>query len=232
MLKNFKLFESWLNETWGKNDTDWEAMLAIAKKRRSSATASTSRKFGLSDDNPYEKLLGEVWKRITNSSIYGLKVPSYPFVLAISSTGDDYGNDNAWLIKSQEDFFRWIFTQSASNKMFPDLSGEGYSDFREDISEEEVEDLLECLDKDSDYDDYTNGYVVEFFQNEEAMKERARETHACQDCDGSGESEEGEECENCEGMGKIDPETIESHEAYPAILDGSLFPDREVDTNW
>jgi hypothetical protein len=206
-------------------------MLAIAKKRKTTSTANISRKFGLSDDSPYEKMLGEVWRRISNSSIYGLKIPSYPFVLAISGTGDDYGNDKAWLIKSQEDFFRWIFTESASNKMFPDLSGAGYSDFREDISDEEVEDLLEYLAKDSDYDDYSNGYAVEFFQNEEAMKERVKETHVCLVCDGSGK-EDGEECESCEGTGEIDPETIETHEAYPEIIDGSLFPDREVDTNW
>lgn len=223
-----KLFEEWLNES----SANWEAMLDIAKKRKTTSTADTSRKFGLSEDSPYQRMLGVAWQMIESGSIYGLTVPSYPFVIAISGTGDDYGNDEAWLIKSKEDFFRWIFTVSPGNKMFPDLSGVSYSDFREDISDEEVDDLIEFMKKDSEQDDYSNGYKVEFFKNEEEMKARAKETLACSYCEGSGEDEDGEECEDCGGSGQTDPDDIDSSEAYDDIIDGSLFPDREVNTNW
>lgn len=224
-MPHIRLFESWLNE----NDA-WEAMLTIAKKQ-GTAPAAVSRKLGLINDSPYERLLSEVWQMIDDGYIYGSKVPSYPFVIAVSGTGDDYGNDKAWLIKSKEDFFRWIFTTSPGNKMFPDLSGKSYSDFGEDVDDEEADNLIKCMSKDSDIDDFSNGYAVEFFQDEKAMKARVEETNACQYCEGSGVTD-GEDCEDCRGTGMIDPDEIDSYSAYREIQDGDLFPDRKVNTSW
>lgn len=222
-----------IGESKKLNESDsWEAKLEIAKKRKGSSTQSLSRKFGLAEDSPYQRLLGRVWEMITNGSIYGSKIPSYPCVIAVSGIGDDYGNDEAWLIKSQEDLFRWIFSVCTYNKMFPDLSRQGYNEVIEGMEAEEVDDLIEYLNEVSASDDFSNGYTVEFFQNEEAMKERIKETNSCYSCEGSGKDEEGEECEDCGGSGQTDPDQLESHEAYPEIIDGSLFPDRKLTTNW
>ena len=223
-MKHFKLFENWINES---GDNSWKDLLEIGKKYSKRAT---SRKFGLSDVDPIAELAAGVWSYIENGKIYGSQIPTYPCILAVSGTGDDYGNDEAWLIQNAEDLFRWVFTCSPGNKMFPDLTGEGYSDPIENFDEEMVEEYLEKISGfNSDQDEWSNGYAVEFFQDEKAMQDRIKESTQCPDCEGTGKDDEGEECEECDGAGNLE---LDSYDAYGSIIDGDYFPERNLRKMW
>lgn len=148
---------------------------------------------------------------IKSGKIYGQKIPGYPFVLAVSGTGDDYGNDEAWLINSQDELWRWITTVSTSNKMFPDFSGEGYLPPVDEMEDDELEEAMENMrDKDSDEDDFQNGYRVTMFKDEAAMKAAIK----------ASKKEYG------------DPDDLDSGEMYSEIIDGSYFPPRKLTRKW
>jgi hypothetical protein len=211
------------NEFLGESAPSWEEIFRKAKTR------AVSGKFGLSKIDP----LSEVALMIEKGKIYDNTVPGYPFILAISGTGDDYGNDDAWLIKDKADFYRWISTVSPGNKMFPDFSGNGYMDHPSEWDAETIKVVLqEISTTDNNMDDFQNGYRVDFFTDEEQMKDYSTSTLECGWCEGEGKDEDGEECENCEGSGSIDTDDLETPRVYYDIADGSIFPPREVTTNW
>jgi hypothetical protein len=135
---------------------------------------------------------------VRSGKIYGQKILSYPFVLAVSGTGDDYGNDEAWLINNQEDLIRWVTSDLTGNKMFPSI---------ENMDEDDLEDEL---NKESDMDDFSNGYRVQFFKNEAEMKDAIKASR----------DEYG------------DPDDLDSSEMYNRIIDGDYFPARKLTKKW
>lgn len=211
------------------NETESWAERVVAARRAAgkNKTSSLARQFGLAEKT--YNILDNVICMIDEGRIYGQTIPSsYPCIIAVSGTGDDLGNDGAWLIKSPEDLYRWVTQLETGNKSFPSLTGEGYVEPVEEMSEEDQEAIAKEIEE-SDFgrDDYGNGYVVEFFKTEESMKSRSEDSLECRDCDGTGQLEDGD-CESCEG-GTIDIDDIDDHDE---ILDGSIFPPRELTTNW
>ena len=216
-------FSEFINEAKKYEDDDFS--------REAWRSRKTMSRFGLKEYPPRTELVDFAFDKIESGNIYGLDIPPYPFVLAVSGAGDDFGNNGAWLIKSKEDFMRWIVKVSTGNKVFPDLSGEGYME-EEDFDyfeEDQIEEIKKQLTDYSDSDEYSNGYRVDFFKNEEEMDKHARETVKCQDCDGTGEYDD-EECDSCDGSGES-THYEEEHDNH-AVIDGDYFPEREVDKDW
>ena len=160
----------------------------------------------------------EVETRIANGRIFGLTIPSYPFIVAVTGSGDERGYDHAWKIKNPKEFLRWVMEAEKHNKMFP------IDPYYGTASDED--DVIELLDQYEHHDDFNNGYKIDFFENGVKMRKHAHSTERCEDCEGKGRCD-GEECYSCEGTKKRNWD--EDGEADYALQDGDWFPLRKLE---
>ena len=114
-------------------------------------------------DSGLDKLLDTAYQMIDKGKIYGLKIPSYPFVLALTGAGYDDHCDGAWLIKDKEDFHRWVSTVNTNSTTFPDLSGKNKR------STGSYKETLQNL-KYPAFDNEDWGSVVNFYKDEASLK--------------------------------------------------------------
>lgn len=141
---------------------------------------------------------------IEKGNIYGLKIPSYPFVLALTGAGYDDDCTSAWIIQDKEDFKRWVNTVNTNSTTFPDLSGKNKkSTHLDDIKQKLGENVF-------DQEDW--GSVVNFFSDEAELKKAVRKTED-NDKDSDGEK-------------------LEEGDLYYAIIEGNFLPDRKVKKEW
>jgi hypothetical protein len=213
-IKNYGDF---LNESEGRN-----TMSIITGLLKGSWEEILKGVEGMDGKDELGAVLQGILSNIKSKEIYDQKIPGYPFVLAMTGSGDEDGSDDAWLIKDEKDLFRWITTVDPSNKVFYSLKSciedEGY----------DLEDVLNGLSVQSETDDFSNGYRVDLFPDEKAMKKRIKDTIKCQECNGKGKVD-GEECDSCDGTGEADQD---HDERDYGLIDGDIFPDRKLQKTW